>query len=235
MRLLSQLNIDENTCCVSVCGSGGKSTLCYALACETVHAGRKAAITTTTHIGYPLNGCGEPFFSQEREKLRQILRSNKIPIAGKIDCGKICYGGDEQLQLLLEETDTVFIESDGSKMLPLKFPNGSEPVIPVQTDKILVVCGLSAWGRPLEEVCHRLRLAGTVLPDLGTAADADNIAALLWYGYGKYAPTYILNQADSDLLKEAGEKVREKLVSFGAEEVIVMSLKESGLAVNKYF
>lgn len=235
MSLLSLLQINKENRCVSVCGSGGKSTLCYALAAETLQAGRRAAVTTTTHIAFPDVSGTVPYLTEDREELRSIVRFGRVPVAGKRDGSKLCYGGEEMFRILLEETDTLFVEADGSKMLPLKFPNATEPAVPASTDTVIAVCGLSALGRPLEEVCHRLPLARAALPQLGETADADAIASILWKGYGRFSPVFVLNQADSDRQKEAGEEIKGKLELLGAKRVCVISLRENGFREERYF
>jgi xanthine dehydrogenase accessory factor len=57
------------------------------------------------------------------------------------------------------EADVVLVEADGSRRMPLKYPAAYEPVLPANTDEIVLCVGLSALGRPAREVCHRLELA----------------------------------------------------------------------------
>lgn len=235
MSLLAALNLEKQNRCISVCGSGGKSSLCRALALELAGKDRSTVITTTTHIAFPRFAGAKTFLSNDREELRRLLRTPGILIAGRGEGQKLCFGGDEQLKLLLEEAETVIIEADGSKMLPLKYPNETEPVIPKETDAVIVVCGLSAWGKPLEEVCHRFPLAKAALPELGSAADADAIASILWNGYKRYDPLFILNQADTSALKEAGNEIKQRLKCLGTEQVSIISLKEMGFAEQYYF
>ena len=73
----------------------------------------------------------------------------------------------EKLTILLEairsewisDADITFLEADGAKCLPCKFPAAHEPVILPQSDIVLAVAGLSALYRPLGEVCFRAELA----------------------------------------------------------------------------
>ena len=218
-----------------MCGSGGKSSLCLALAKETQEAGKRAAITTTTHIGTPCDPDTAVFVSENVLELREIIKSGRIPIAGKREGSKLCFGGIDQFGLLLSETDTLYVEADGSKMLPLKYPNSSEPVLPIQSDAIVTVCGLSALGRPLSEVCHRMPLACAAIPDLNSVADVDSIAAILWEGYNRYDPVYVLNQADSEEQIKAGMMIKERLEQYGAHIVAMVSLRRMGLADKRFF
>ena len=59
----------------------------------------------------------------------------------------------------ISDADITFLEADGAKCLPCKFPAAHEPVILPQSDIVLVVAGLSALYRPLGEVCFRAELA----------------------------------------------------------------------------
>ena len=59
----------------------------------------------------------------------------------------------------ISDADITFLEADGAKCLPCKFPAAHEPVILPQSDIVLAVAGLSALYRPLGEVCFRAELA----------------------------------------------------------------------------
>ena len=69
----------------------------------------------------------------------------------------------------MQAADAVFLEADGAKGLPCKAPAAHEPVLLPQSDILLAVAGLSALGRPLEQVCFRAPLAAALL---GVAPDA---------------------------------------------------------------
>lgn len=59
----------------------------------------------------------------------------------------------------ISDADITFLEADGAKRLPCKFPAAHEPVILPQSDIVLAVAGLSALYRPLGEVGFRAELA----------------------------------------------------------------------------
>ena len=59
----------------------------------------------------------------------------------------------------ISDADITFLEADGAKCLPCKFPAAHVPVILPQSDIVLAVAGLSALYRPLGEVCFRAELA----------------------------------------------------------------------------
>ena len=121
------------------------------------------------------------------------------------------------------------MEADGSRRLPLKFPNDTEPVLLPEIRHIFVVAGLSGLYRPAEQVCHRWALARERLPKLPENIDEAAVAELLWAGYGSYHPQFILNQADTPALRQAGEHIAALLQERGAEAVYILSLKEMGL------
>lgn len=237
MNLHTLLHInDTDSKCVSICGSGGKSSLCYALARESMAAGKRSAVTTTTHIAICNNDNNKQLFlSDNAQDLRDIISLGKVPIAGRIDGSKLCYGGKKQYDLLMKETDILYVEADGSKMLPIKFPNQTEPVLPVETGLIIVVCGLSAYAKPLSEVCHRYKLAQSRIPGINEIADADTIATILWNGYQRFSPVFVLNQADTIREISAGEEIKNLLECWGAKQVHILSLKNHGLAAERFF
>ncbi len=49
----------------------------------------------------------------------------------------------------ISDADITFLEADGAKCLPCKFPAAHEPVLLPQSDIVLAVAGLSALYRPL--------------------------------------------------------------------------------------
>ena len=97
---------------------------------------------------------------------------------------------DEYIQLFTGRgsavADVVLVEADGSKMLPLKFPNATEPMIPEKTDEIFVVCGLNALERKAKDVCHRLELVKSCLCiEDDTVITPTHVQKLITEGYVK--------------------------------------------------
>jgi len=100
-----------------------------------------------------------------------IIGDDPAPIAEALDrCGyalagtqanregKIAALSEAVFRAACAHADVVLVEADGSRQHPLKFPAAHEPVIPEGTDEIVVICGLSAIGKPAKDVCHRLEL-----------------------------------------------------------------------------
>ena len=229
MSLFQQLSL-QNARLVALCGAGGKTSLLYALGREWRAQGEKTALTTSTHIWASLpDGCAL-WDRPDEEKLLALWRAGFTPVAGRpLPNGKLEGPTDEMWALLRTHADRIIAEADGAARHPTKYPAAWEPAIPPHTDKVVVLAGLTALGRPLREVCHRADLAVEqgVLPD-GLLNEA-GLAALLLRGYGSYDPLYVLNQADDGALFARGETVAALLAAEGHKSVI-LSLKNLGSA-----
>ena len=137
---------------ISICGAGGKTTLCYDLANEYLKQGLKVAVTTTTHMW-----CDDDFIDV-KNIIKQKNIENKIYSIGKNNKKnkKVVGLTNEEIDSIHNLFDVIIIEADGSKNMPLKIPDiTKEPVIYDKTDEILVLYGLSSIGRKLSIVCHR--------------------------------------------------------------------------------
>ena len=137
---------------ISICGAGGKTTLCYDLANEYLKQNLKVAVTTTTHMW-----CTDDFIDIKGiSNLKNI--ENKIYSIGKIDKKnkKVLGLGFKEIDSIYNLFDIIIIEADGSRNMPFKIPDiEKEPVIYDKTNEILVVYGLSSIGRKIGVVCHR--------------------------------------------------------------------------------
>ena len=171
---------------VSLIGGGGKTTLLYALSAYCTAKGWRVLTATTTHIRKPVN---VPWIAVNEEEKTASLECESINTNKKAQCentawenagkerdrlwqqGTYVVAGTpaphEKLTILPEsirsewisDADITFLEADGAKCLPCKFPAAHEPVILPQSDIVLAVAGLSALYRPLGEVCFRAELA----------------------------------------------------------------------------
>ncbi|HHU13102.1 MAG TPA: putative selenium-dependent hydroxylase accessory protein YqeC, partial [Clostridiaceae bacterium] len=182
---------------MSFVGAGGKSSLMLALAKE--EASEKSVIITTTTRIVPV----ENYISDKDKALEELRKRRIITLADPAEHGKLQYPGDDYFNRAIAAADLVLIEADGSKQLPLKFPATHEPVIHSSTQKIIIVMGLSALGRPFSDVCQRHQLAGEVIGiPKGEPVSMNTIEQLLIEGYLKPLSTLnlplhvALNQAD---------------------------------------
>lgn len=165
---------------IAVVGSGGKTTLIKKLAASCRKKGKTVLITTTTHM------FREPdtLLTDDPEVIRQALQERRCVMAGLPAGEKIRGFSPETFQKVCRAADVVLVEADGSKQLPLKYPGESEPVIPENTDQIIVVCGLNALDRRAKEVCHRLELVKACLAiEDDTRISARHIQKLVTAGY----------------------------------------------------
>ena len=128
------------------------------------------------------------------------------------------------MRFLCAEASAVFIEADGARRLPIKYPAPWEPVIRKETTHTVVVAGLSALGQNPETIVHRYALGQDVLDLSGDALTERQAAELLWEGYRRFDPVFLLNQADTPELAERGERICEMLRALGARRAVTASL-----------
>jgi probable selenium-dependent hydroxylase accessory protein YqeC len=157
--LFSVLEIDPPQI-LAIVGSGGKTSLMYALAEEALARGLRAITTTTTKIFPPRPEQSPTVILTEKpddliaEAGEALVEHRHVTVAaGQLDSGKLDGIKPEMVGLLLAHTgaDMVIVEADGARGLPLKAPAIHEPVIPGLTELVVPVVGLSGLGRPLDE------------------------------------------------------------------------------------
>lgn len=221
--LTRKLGIGAQHRVISIVGSGGKTTLLYALARECAAAGDKTVLTTTTHILQPC----EPDFLLS-SGLQIPLPSGRIIVAGTpAPNGKLSAPSAAVMDSICKNADRVLIEADGSRMLPVKFPSSTEPVIVPGCNLVIAVAGLSALGKPLQAVCHRALLAQEtlgLLPDEPVTPEI--IAKLLLAGYRRWNPVVLLNQADHEFEQSQAEQAAKRLRAGGIERILILSLRQ---------
>lgn len=144
---------------IAVVGSGGKTTLIKKLAARYRGQGKTVLVTATTHMFIE----EDTLLTDDAGAILQALKETGYVMAGNPDGEKIKPLSKETFDTVCAGADVVLVEADGSRRLPLKYPNATEPVIPENTDEIIVVCGLNAIGKKAKEVCHRLELVKSCL------------------------------------------------------------------------
>lgn len=142
---------------VALVGAGGKTTTLFALAralegsvilTNSAHLGRQQALLADRHFVIRTES--------EVDKIFNDLGGGVILITGaEYESGRLISPGDEALRRIYEYADRlhlpVLVEADGSRMRPLKAPASHEPPIPEWINLVVVVCGLSGLGQPLNE------------------------------------------------------------------------------------
>lgn len=167
---------------ISVVGSGGKTTLIKKMAADYHAQGKRVFVTTTTHMFLE----EDMVLSDNADSIIEVLEKTGFVMAGIADGEKIRALSPKTFEAVCRHADVVLVEADGSKRLPLKFPNATEPVIPENTDEIIVVCGLNAIGQRAKDVCHRLELVKDCLGiEDYSLITASHIQKLVTQGYVK--------------------------------------------------
>ena len=143
--------------CIAVLGAGGKTTAVRSLAHRL--CGFSVLWTTTTHI-YPAapEDCRLRLASPTAAQLSAALAAPGVVCAGVPAGEKWTALPSEVFAAGCRAADYVLCEADGAHRLPLKLHRPDEPVLPAETTHALIVMGLSALGRPMEEVVHRYAL-----------------------------------------------------------------------------
>ena len=161
-------------------GAGGKTTLIHEQAARYRAQGKRVFVTTSTHMFIE----PDTVLSDDSEVILAQLNRTGYVMAGIPEGEKIRSLSSETYERVCSYADVVLLEADGSSRKPIKFPNSTEPVLYDNVEEIVVVCGLGAIGRPLQEVAHRPE---RVMACLGvteqTPITLEHIARLVWHGY----------------------------------------------------
>ena len=102
----------------AVVGAGGKTTYIKKKAEEYTMLGKKVLVTTTTHMMRE----EDTLVSDDADEIIKVLIENSYVMAGR-SCGeKIQALSEETYRKVSEYADVVLVEADGSKHMPIKFP-----------------------------------------------------------------------------------------------------------------
>jgi xanthine dehydrogenase accessory factor len=165
---------------IAVVGSGGKTTLVKKLADRYHSEGKTVLVTTTTHMFIEEH----TLLTDDADVICRALKETGYVMAGLPDGMKLKPLSQETFDAVCDCADVVLVEADGSRMRPLKYPNATEPVIPDNTDEIIVVCGLNAIGQQAKDVCHRMELVQACLGiSEDTRIEPEHIQKLVTEGY----------------------------------------------------
>lgn len=165
--------------CLALVGAGGKTSALYHLAEGFAKEGKRVLVTTSTHILEPASeiAAGTPeeverIWSQGRPAVigepTEAIAQRQQPkaITGKPGTECMRKWGSPKKELFLkayERADLVLIEADGSRQKPCKVPREYEPAIPREVTHILLVFGLSALGKTIEEASYPPGLVADIL------------------------------------------------------------------------
>lgn len=167
---------------IAIVGSGGKTTLVKKLAQQYREEGKVVLVTTSTHMFIE----EDTLLTDDAGTIIQALKENGYAMAGVPNGKKFTSLPKDTFDAVSPYADVILVEADGSKNLPLKYPNATEPVIPENTDEIIAVCGLNAIGQKAKDVCHRMELVQACLGiEEETIITVEHVQKLTSEGYLK--------------------------------------------------
>ena len=228
----------QNGGVISLVGGGGKTALMFRLARELATRGDRVLTTTSTKIHMPVRG-QTPLVrvsdSVERflKQAGTVLKRYSHMTAGR----RILHFQNKLIGFSAADIDRIWrsnifnwviVEADGAAGKPLKAPAAHEPEVPVTTQWLIGVIGLSVVGKPLNaKWVFRPQLVSALT---GLAADSDITAAavaelcLNEAGIMKSAPKrarkfIFLNQAESNRRFRKGEQIARELVAHGKNRI----------------
>lgn len=170
--LIDLLSLPERPL-VSIVGAGGKTTTMYTLAREMAERGQRVITTTTTNIYFPEKGQTDAFVVAEQPStllhtVQSIsARYRRVTAVSRVaEAGKLAGLQPDQPYDLLTKTDAaaVIVEADGARGRLIKAPADHEPVIPSQSNIVLIMMSAAAINSPLSEtIAHRLERIAALL------------------------------------------------------------------------
>ncbi len=207
---------------ISLVGGGGKTTLLYALARWYSAQGQRVLVSTTTHIQRP-----DANYAPDEAARDALWQAGTYAVAGAPGPGR--EADHAALSGTLDDRGRHgFAGGRWREAPPCKAPAAHEPVLLPQSDIVLAVAGLSAVGKPLQDVCFRLETACTLLavppetiltPALLAKLLADEQGGRKAVGARHFYA--VLNQADTPQRQAAGEKTKELLrMRYGVSVVL---------------
>lgn len=205
MELSSALCIRPGV--TAIIGSGGKTTLMYALARE-LSASARVIVCTTTHI-FPPEHMPVLLRPSETQLCAALQAAGSVCVSSGLEHGKL-LPPERAFEQLAAMADYVLVEADGSHRLPAKAHAPHEPVVPPQANQAVCVFGLSALGHSIREAAHRPELYAE---KLGVSPDdilTPELAARLLTLEALHTRV-LLNQADTQAAEALGRKMAAAL------------------------
>jgi len=144
-------------------GAGGKSSAILQVVHELKEAGTPVLVTPTTKMFVrEAEGVGSILISEDREELHskaaEVLAREGAAVAGSTILSKGRVGGVEAswVPALASPSGVTLVEADGARRRPLKGTAPHEPLLPEGATLVVVVGGMRALGKPVdEEYVHR--------------------------------------------------------------------------------
>ena len=138
---------------ISLVGGGGKTTTLFTLG-EQLQG--TTVLTTTTKMGSEQSSDYPPLIDPTDSELRTRLETaGRTLVWHRAEERRAIGVAPEACDRWFDIADNVVVEADGSRKRPFKAPVEYEPVIPTRTTLLVACIGVSAFGRPIAESCHR--------------------------------------------------------------------------------
>lgn len=182
--LAEQLGLGDREL-VALVGGGGKSTVLLRLGNELAAVGNRVILTTTTKMGRnQMADLANICWSADAECLTDSLgKPGPVMLLTDGDDHKVTGPPPELVDRLFVESgaEYIIVEADGSHGRPLKAPASHEPVVPSMSTTVVILMGMDAVGRRLDDATHRveeaMRFAGLDTDHILTPANCAAIVA----------------------------------------------------------
>jgi probable selenium-dependent hydroxylase accessory protein YqeC len=235
----------ETSRVISLCGSGGKTSLMAALMLDFARdPAERLLATTTTKMGLDeRDGFGCALQAESAADILAMTQDSRGPFLAyrRLDCERerlrgFAPGVIDDLARSGRFT-RILVEADGSRRRPLKAPNADEPVFPATTETVIAVVGLCGLGHPLREetVFRSDRWSALTGLTPGDPVTAESLAQMITHpdGLMRQVPSkarriVFLNQADGPDQVAMAERVLDALARRGVAtpiRVVVAHLK----------
>ncbi|MDT4762748.1 selenium cofactor biosynthesis protein YqeC [Sphaerochaeta sp. PS] len=183
-NLLEELQtyLSSSQRCITLTGSGGKTTCMIALAKAYAHKDNRVLVSTTTKLVGPDKqeyGC-DTYFFDERVLSYHPSRGERVfytHLAQKAVAPPL-----ENLEALLDRYDVVVLEGDGSMNLGLKLHVERDPVVPSFTTATICLASFSLLGEPFRKNCFGSEHYTDAFPD--SLVTLETYERLLHHGQG---------------------------------------------------
>lgn len=159
LEALEHLMIEKSTVMVTLIGSGGKTTTLFKLM-DYFNKEKRVLVSSTTAMKHPNDRLQRIVYEENELGTKRLLIVEPIGYFKRYDSenNKVIGVPPEELDRVYQkkEFDLILVEGDGSKGKPLKGFAPYEPVIPKESDVVLILVGTDGLNQPLsEEIVHR--------------------------------------------------------------------------------
>lgn len=197
---------------IAVVGSGGKTSLLYALGRSLAKEGRRVLLTATTHLAMETPPDIPVYVQKDGNGMEQPQPGQLLLWAIPNGTGRRVGPPMEELERVAPWFDVILCEADGSRRLPLKWHASHEPCLPQATQMIFYVVGLSGLGKPAGEVLHRWEQSPYAKD---YPMEPEDVLALIRRGLEHMKTNVpvqvVLNQADEPIRREQGMWLAQQL------------------------